>query len=84
MSRERRFTRSLMRRMSAGESIVSPSTELAIGWQKPCDIGAIQLAIEGSGAASASPQPTLPPAWMRTSSASWLPSLMSSTTGMET
>ena len=41
------------------------------------------IAIDGSGAASHSPKPTNPPALTRTSIASWLPSPMSSTCGMD-
>ena len=46
-----------MRAMSLGPSSRSPSTEADTGRQAPCDIGATKAAIDGSGAASHSPQP---------------------------
>ena len=72
-----------MAAMSSGLSTRRPSTEAATGWQAPCDIGQTKAAIEGSGAASHSPQPTKPPPLTRTSSASWLPSASVVTTGMD-
>jgi len=44
-----------MRAMSSGPLSRSPSTEAETGRQAPCDIGATNAAIEGSGAASHSP-----------------------------
>ena len=55
-----------MRAMSAGASSASPSTDAETGRQAPCDIGAIQAAMEASGEASHSPQPTWPPPATRT------------------
>ncbi|MEZ5864530.1 MAG: hypothetical protein R3D25_10870 [Geminicoccaceae bacterium] len=70
--------------MSAGVSTDWPSTESAIGLQAPCDFGQTKAAIDGRGEASHSPQPVSPPAATRTSSASWLPSPASVTSGMAT
>jgi hypothetical protein len=47
-------------------------------------MGQTNAAIDGNGAVSHSPQPTLPPAATRTSGASRLPSASVVTTGMET
>ena len=69
--------------MSAGSSSGSPSTEAPTGRQAPCDIGQTKAAIETSGEASHSPQPTWPPAATRTSSASWLPSASVVTSGID-
>ena len=74
----------VIRRMSAAESTRCPSTDALTGLQAECDIGQHQAAIDASGAASHSPQPTRPVSEVtRTRSASWLPSPMSRTTGME-
>lgn len=71
-----------MRAMSSGPSRVCPSTESATGRQTPCDIGQTKAAMEGSGEASHSPQPTWPPPATRTSRASWLPSASVVISGM--
>ena len=68
--------------MSAGSLKRLPSTESATGRHTPCDFGQQNAAIDGSGAASHSPQPVCPPAATRTSSASWLPSASSVTSGI--
>ena len=72
-----------MRAMSAGDETSSPSTEALIGRHAPCDIGHTNEAMEVSGDASHSPQASMPPARTRTTSASWLPSPASVTTGMD-
>ena len=59
-----------------------PSTESRTGLQALCDMGQTRLAMETNGEASHSPQPTYGPACSRTSSRSWLPSPMSSTSGI--
>jgi len=69
--------------MSPTSSTLWPSTESSTGWQAPCERGQIAAEIEGSGAASHSPQPTWPPAATRTSNASWLPSPSVVTSGIE-
>ncbi len=71
------------RAMSLGEETSSPSTWAETGRQAPCDIGAMDEAIEVSGEASHSPQASMEPERTRTSNASWLPSPASVTTGME-
>ena len=71
------------RAMSFGDDTSSPSTWAETGRQAPCDIGAIDEAMEVSGEASHSPQAAIPPPRTRTNNASWLPSPASVTTGME-
>src|SRR4029453_18451234 len=55
-------TAAAMRAMSAGLERVSPRTEALTGRHTPWDIGQTKAAIETSGDASHSPQPTNPPA----------------------
>ncbi len=72
-----------MRAMSSGPSSCCPRTESPTGRHTPCDMGQTKAAIEGSGAASHSPHPTMPPPETRTTRASWLPSASVVTTGIE-
>ena len=77
------WTTAQMRAISATVSRVWPSTESRTGLQALCDIGVTKLAIDTSGDASHSPQPTYGPACTRTNNASWLPSPMSNTSGID-
>ena len=70
-------------RCPSAQSIGLPSTEAETGRHPPCDIGVTKAAIEDSGEASHSPQPMRPPASIRTTSASWLPSASVVTSGIE-
>jgi len=76
-------TNAAIRAMSAGLSSRWPSTDAATGRHTPWDIGQTKAAMDGSGAASHSPQPVTPSsATTRTSNASWLPSASVVISGM--
>ena len=79
-----RRTSRFSRRMSSGPSMRCPTMECDTGLQALWDMGQHHAAIDGKGAASHSPQPSCPSSdRTRTSKASWLPSPMSRTSGIE-